>query len=1311
MRNLKVRRLIAMIMTVITVGAQSPLTAYATELTDDTTVAETAADEEETSEEAVTPQISNNEAENSAETDDAAVEENAVQPEETETETVTEGFALTEADFAAKKALRDHNVLEQFASLTEGVDYASNEVFFTADTQEYAEAVAEAYGATLKSYSYGVAVLDLTDSQLSVGQAYAMGVDENVLFPVVEPNYIITLDDPEIDAEAEAKKKNDLLESKITQWDDFGRYDPLLNPPDPNFQWWHQYIDTYGAWGIFSSSGRVNLGSDIKVAVIDSGVTAGHEELIGHTEAKDIGLGVDDGNGHGTHVAGIIGASISNYYGGSGIAPGVQILGYRASDDNGRFMGADTVKAINAAVENGANIINMSLGGPVFTAAEDTALEAAYNAGVTVVAAAGNEAKNGYSYPAAYDHVIAVGASDESGNKTTFSNYGSWVDVMAPGANMRSTYRGGSNNYCNMQGTSQACPVVAGVCALYMSAYGVTSPDEMEQIVKRSTTPCKTKGACASGIINAAKMFDGDATAPQIDVLAEDGKASVATAESGAFATCGTVKGSQKIVFTGKGFNGDEEGNGNTTYYVTVDGSNPNPHDAASSIRYTTAYKTFRVSSSTGAKASAYVGSLLKAYNRENVTETTFTVKAIAVTGRGVISAITSMQITVDPETYYTVDASGGVGTFAQGTSMQLYSSVYADSRWSSARTANGVDQGVRWSIGSNNGCSGTTVSDTGMLTIGANDAGYFTVKCESTAYPDATPDELYFSVAKRAPVASVEVEEETLTQLADEIVIREWGEVTPEIKLKMTLTDGTVLTSDLPNVSWSSSDWWIASGMTQEGKNVVYPRSKGSCTLTGTVLDGSDTKITVNVKVKALIYYFDMTGQSEIAQGKSAKFKAVPMSHTQYELTYGSYRYTSGASKMAKIYGPSDKNFTWSIKDYNGNADIQISGVSVKKGKVKVDSSVTAGTTFSVAATAVEGTNNKVAMGYYPVKVTGASNELLITTDATDPAYNIKVNKKGSVTNVQLFVMDARSSDVNETTITLKATTTNGSRVYWKRNNTNTYWDYIYNYADDGTYSYDPNTIRIHSYGYKSETTYTAEVRDGTKKKAKVKIKVIVPVSSLQITANGLGTYANPAVGADMLIPESGITTTYLSSGYSTKLAVAFGDEYGTSTNKKIKWEAQAGYMENGVFREDAALAGMFKFKNGKLKFANGFTTDMTMNKGVLVTATSTDGTQLKAQKFVVACKKTTFFKFVQAQQGGLLIFETDGTALEYDIQTDNPNVACPEYYDAGLSQNGNILVAFAIYSPKGNLGNVTFTITCKDGSNKKFKQAFSLR
>ncbi len=206
-----------------------------------------------------------------------------------------------------------------------------------------------------------------------------------------------------------------------------------------------------------------------------------------------------------------------------------------------------------------------------------------------------------------------------------------------------------------------------------------------------------------------------------------------------------------------------------------------------------------------------------------------------------------------------------------------------------------------------------------------------------------------------------------------------------------------------------------------------------------------------------------------------------------------------------------------------------------------------------------------------------------------------------------------------------------------------------------------------------------------------------------MQITAPDLGTYANTAKGADTLVPESGITQTLMSSGYSSNFKVAFGDEYGTASKKKIKWEAQAGYMNNGVFTEDPSLAGLYKFKNGKLKLSNGFTTDTTMNKGVLITATATDGTQLKAQKFVIACKKTTFIKLYGTdKENGLIIVETDGTALEFEITTNNPEVACPEYYDAGLSPDGNILVAFAVYYPKQTPGNWVFNIKAKDGSKK---------
>ncbi|MCR4585035.1 MAG: hypothetical protein K5686_04865, partial [Lachnospiraceae bacterium] len=142
MHNKRVRRLIAMIMTVITVGAQSPITAMAGEMTEDI-VAEASADEEETSVESadtVETEVSSNAAEETDEiSEDTAVdvstpEEETVEAGEDETEYSSEGFALTEADYAAKQAIRDHGLLENFAKLTEGVDYSSNEMIFLADS-------------------------------------------------------------------------------------------------------------------------------------------------------------------------------------------------------------------------------------------------------------------------------------------------------------------------------------------------------------------------------------------------------------------------------------------------------------------------------------------------------------------------------------------------------------------------------------------------------------------------------------------------------------------------------------------------------------------------------------------------------------------------------------------------------------------------------------------------------------------------------------------------------------------------------------------------------------------------------------------------------------------------------------------------------------------------------------------------------------------------------------------------------------------------------------------------------------------------
>ncbi len=140
--------------------------------------------------------------------------------------------------------------------------------------------------------------------------------------------------------------------------------------------------------------------------------------------------------GHGTHVAGIIGAEANNVLGGTGIAPEVNMLNVPVFAE-GYYLSEDLVKGINYVTNDGhprADIINMSLGGPIYSEIEQQAVSAAHDAGITVCIAMGNDRSNNMAYPAAYEDVIAVAAMDESWQRSTFSTYGSWADVAAPGS-------------------------------------------------------------------------------------------------------------------------------------------------------------------------------------------------------------------------------------------------------------------------------------------------------------------------------------------------------------------------------------------------------------------------------------------------------------------------------------------------------------------------------------------------------------------------------------------------------------------------------------------------------------------------------------------------------------------------------------------------------------------------------------------------------------------------------------------------------------------------------------------------------------
>ncbi|SFM27846.1 S8 family serine peptidase [Methanolobus profundi] len=226
-------------------------------------------------------------------------------------------------------------------------------------------------------------------------------------------------------------------------------------------------------WGIdrVNAPGAQALGitgSGVKVAVIDTGVDYTHPDLAanylgGYDYVNGDNDPMDD-HSHGTHVAGTV-LGIDNEEGVLGVAPNAGFYALKAADASGSVSYSDLIASINWAVNNDADVITMSLGGS-YSSTLKTACDNAYNSGVVVVAAAGNTGGS-VIYPAGYDSVIAVSATDSNDVKASWSSYGSQVELAAPGVSIYSTMPGSSYGY--KSGTSMATPHVTGVVALLLS--------------------------------------------------------------------------------------------------------------------------------------------------------------------------------------------------------------------------------------------------------------------------------------------------------------------------------------------------------------------------------------------------------------------------------------------------------------------------------------------------------------------------------------------------------------------------------------------------------------------------------------------------------------------------------------------------------------------------------------------------------------------------------------------------------------------------------------------------------------------------
>ena len=309
-------------------------------------------------------------------------------------------------------------------------------------------------------------------------------------------------------------------------------------PNDLDAAQWHlPKINALLAWDITTGS------EDIVVAVVDNAVRITHNDLAPNIWQNDGEIGglpgidddfngfVDDFNGwdasdndnnpnpppvadesafsHGTHCAGIVSAATDNNMGIASIGYNVSIMGVKCSPNSSASEGRSLPNAYDGvfyATRAGADVISMSWGGSGNSVTGQNLLKAAHDAGIVLVGAAGNDDVSTPFYPGSDPRVINVGATNELDQKSWFSNYGSTVDVMAPGSNIYSTVAGSDDSYGFLNGTSMACPLVAGLCALILSDDPSKTPAQVKTMLLDGCTSIDATNPGYAGQLGAGRI-------------------------------------------------------------------------------------------------------------------------------------------------------------------------------------------------------------------------------------------------------------------------------------------------------------------------------------------------------------------------------------------------------------------------------------------------------------------------------------------------------------------------------------------------------------------------------------------------------------------------------------------------------------------------------------------------------------------------------------------------------------------------------------------------------------------------------------
>ena len=1237
---------------------------------------------------------------------------------------------------AAQKELKADlsGTLNQLSESEEGVTYAERQIFTFADSQEEAEAIAKAYHAEIIDFQMGVLTMKLNEGS-TVKSALIAAADLDNSLPAVWPNYSrqwygeigLSTEDGSISDLGVVEEYEQVLNGTDAVSDEY------LNPASAKYQWFHTTIGSYYAWDAGYQ------GQSVKVGVIDTGISSNPDLDDNVFDRMDFCDGTSDAadmaadRGHGTHIAGVI-AALSNNSQGVGVAPKAQIFNARVFGADEEKSGYDStiIEAINYLIgeeNNGANkeidstparvdIINMSFGGPGFSSAFQFVLDKAYKKGVIVFASTGNDGGSLTMYPASFNHVIAVAATDTNNQRAYFSNYGTTTDLAAPGVNIYSTIKADSGDtYGSMQGSSIACPVAAGEAAVILSGQdalpalkgktGKARVNAVESLMKNNTISAGS--GMGKGITSLPKVFQlstaaAKPNAPTISAELSDDKQSVEVAI--------TAQAGMKLCYTTNGKNP-----------VLKNGE---PDDNTILVESNTT--VFSLDCSVTAKG---------------------TVKACAINASGVISPVKSYTYQLSP---YVRDIEiSGSRRVERGKSIQLAATVtptYA------------ANQKVTWEI---KAASGTGVDTTkikidrnGKVTAAKNaDLGEYQVIVTAQDERGRSSDPYMIQVV----AAGASIQSLTFDRNINKELWITASESNPALSLASVLTaadknaDGQlqeingIALGD--RVVWTSSKPTVA---TVDGSGIVTAKTAGTTTITVKANDSGNKKATISITVKQAVTEITITtgtgGTDDklfaVAAGKSLTLKAgidpakpankkviwaleneetanaagVSINKSSGKITVkagtktGEYTVTATAAdgqgakaqKVIKVYGGAigkikldttkAKLYTQDINASKPNT-ITVNATITGAGEEPFNPdayTVTSSKPSIVTATAVTSSIGAVIT----IKTTGdgygKANVVIASTDGSSKKATCAVTVSGGITKAEwidlangkkfskqsLFRSGIVESAPNKITINAKLTGSDGANLSkYEVSSSNTSLVNV----EEGKAIVDANTTTIPitlttGSKFTGKATITLMATDGSKKKATCTITVCNPPSKINIA------------------PKNG-TTRYVVPGKSVQMTATFETEFGTVSNKKVAWGLS----------EAAARLGITVNASGKISVP----ANLTVSKQVdyQVTATAKDGSGVSATGTFYLAPPTTYIKVGELSGGNgvyTLPISSDCTA-PMSCTSSSPKVASPTIvytaYDPATKKGGTGYIAFVCTQK----GTATFTMKAMDGSEKQYK------